>query len=129
METKGKYNFRGKNILIVEDDEVSSIYLNEVLLDTGACLNSFRSGKEAVEFFKNHEGVGLVLMDLKLPDISGLQATKEIKKIRKEIPIIVQTACTMKQDKKLSYDAGCDFYLTKPLNKNLLLDSIAKRLA
>ena len=63
-------------------------------------------------------------MDLKLPIGNGYEATKEIKKYKKEIPIIVQTAYVLSNERDKSFEAGCDEFIAKPVNLNLLLSTI-----
>jgi len=66
--------------------------------------------------------VDLILMDIKMPEMDGLDATKAIKKVDKEIPIIAQTAFAMENDEKMSLEAGCDAYISKPIRKHKLFE-------
>jgi len=85
-----------------------------------------KDGKQAVDFCRENEEIDLVLMDIKMPILSGLEAITEIKKFRKELPIIVQTAYAMPEDRDRSFEAGGDEHLTKPLNVDELFKTITK---
>jgi PAS domain S-box-containing protein len=118
------YNWSGKTILIVEDDPLSSKFLEAILEDSGAQILLAKDGKEAIDIAKKHESLDMILMDIQLPGMNGNEATIEIRKIRENIPVIAQTAHAMPEDKKKSLEAGCDDYITKPINMDLLLDKI-----
>lgn len=107
-------------ILIVEDDEPSFLYLESVLRNVPASLVHAVNGKEAVDICKANEDVSIVLMDLKMPVMDGLDATRFIKEIRKDLPVIAITAYAYSGDQRAVMVAGCDDYLTKPLKKELL---------
>jgi len=83
-------------------------------------------GSEAVEICKRNNSINIVLMDIQLPDISGYEATKQIKQIRPDLPIIAQTANAMREDKSKAIKAGCDDYISKPIDKNTLFSLISK---
>lgn len=122
------YTWEDKQILIVEDDKMSLIFLQEVLKSTGAKLMHVGDGKSAVEMVKNNSDIDLILMDIKLPGISGYEATEIIRRFS-NISIIAQTAFAMTDDYKRMLQVGCDDYISKPINrKNLLMkiDSIFK---
>jgi len=124
MENKKvKYNWENKVILIVEDTLTSNLYFEAALAPTKAKLLSAKTSDEAIEIVKNNH-IDLVLMDLKLPIGNGYEATKEIKKYKKEIPIIVQTAYVLSNERDKSFEAGCDEFIAKPVNLNLLLSTI-----
>ena len=121
-----KYDWNDKKILIVEDDPLSSKFLETILEDTHATILIAKDGQEAIDISKQTGDLALILMDIQLPGMSGNEATKEIKKIRSDLPIIAQTAHAMTEDKNRSIDAGCDDYITKPINMDGLLDKIQK---
>jgi len=115
------YNWKNKVVLIVEDEEVNHIFLESVLHDTQAQLLFARNGKQAVELVKSIHKIDLILMDIKMPHMDGFTATREIKSINNNIPIIAQTALTSKTDIQNSMDAGCDDYISKPIDiENLI---------
>ena len=119
-----KYDWSNMTILIVEDDPLSSKFLEAILEDSNATILFAQNGQEAIDISKNTAELDLVLMDLQLPGISGNEATSKIREIRDDLPVIAQTAHAMVEDKKKSLDAGCDDYITKPINMDLLLDKI-----
>ncbi len=118
------YDWRGKTILIVEDDPLSSKFLEAILEDTGATILFATDGQEAIDITKKQENLDMILMDIQLPGMNGNEATIEIRKIQNTIPVIAQTAHAMPEDKKKSLEAGCDDYITKPINMDVLLDKI-----
>ncbi len=117
----------GKTILIAED-EPSNYHILEILLsNTKSKLLWAQNGQEAIDMFtKNKDTIDLVLMDIQMPIKNGLVATREIKAIRKDIPILVQTAYALSGDKERFMDAGCDDYIAKPIEKDLLFEKIGK---
>ncbi len=126
LELKGKYKWAGKTVLIVEDDEMSLIFLDEILKPTDIRILHAANGQVAIQMIKNHPEIDLVLMDIKLPEMDGFEATKEIRKIRKDLPVIAQTAYAMADDKRKSIEVGCSDYITKPVNRKLLLKTADK---
>jgi CheY-like chemotaxis protein len=120
METN--CNWLGKTILLVEDEEVNYLYVKELLEDTGVTLLHSSTGEEAIEMLKTCIPVDVVLMDMRLPGINGYDATKEIKKMRNSLPVIAQTAYAMENERNDCMIAGCDFYITKPFDQDLLFD-------
>jgi len=119
-----KYDWSNMTILIVEDDPLSSKFLEAILEDSNATILFAQNGQEAIDISQETTDLDLVLMDLQLPGISGNEATSKIREIRTDLPVIAQTAHAMVEDKKKSLDAGCDDYITKPINMDLLLDKI-----
>jgi CheY-like chemotaxis protein len=84
-----------------------------------------RDGQECVDLYDvNKNLVDLILLDIQMPILNGYETMRIIKKINKNIPIIVQTAYAMNDDIKKSYDAGCDDYITKPMTRDNLLNKI-----
>jgi len=121
------FNWENKLILIVEDDYPSYVYLNTLISYARGSTKHVQNGQDAIELCKNIE-VDLVLMDIQLPGITGFEATSEIKKIKPKLPIIAQTAFALKGEKEKSLEAGCDDYITKPIDKNYLIELIDKYL-
>ncbi|MCX6278579.1 MAG: PAS domain-containing protein [Bacteroidetes bacterium] len=113
-------------ILIAEDDESNLFYLEIILKKKSVSVLSAINGKEAVDKCREHPEISLVLMDIKMPVMDGLQATREIKSFRKDLPIVACTAFALSGDTKMARDAGCDDYLPKPVNKQKLLDQLKK---
>jgi len=124
MEDQPNYSWNSKNILVVEDDESSAFLLGTFLKETGASISFTTDGNEAVDFVRQHPETDLVLMDILLPNKDGFTATREIKSFARDVVIIAQTAYAFSMDHHEALKAGCDAYLTKPLNMSLLLDKI-----
>jgi CheY-like chemotaxis protein len=125
--SKQKRNKTTSSILVAEDDETNFFYLKALLKpNTFAEIIHASNGKEAVDKFMQNSDIGLILMDIKMPVMDGLEATRQIKAINRNVPIIAITAYAMAGDENIALEAGCDYYLTKPINKKLLLDKIAE---
>ncbi len=124
MEDQPNYSWNSKNILVVEDDESSAFLLGTFLKETGASISFTTDGNEAVDFVRQHPETDLVLMDILLPNKDGFTATREIKSFARDVVIIAQTAYAFSMDHREALKAGCDAYLSKPLNMSLLLDKI-----
>ncbi|HYQ58268.1 MAG TPA: transporter substrate-binding domain-containing protein [Draconibacterium sp.] len=104
-------------IIIVEDDETSLNYLSHLLSDISSSLKWAKNGLEAVAMVRENPETDVVLMDIKLPRMNGLEATREIRSFNKEIYIIAQSAYAHNNYKKEALTAGCDTFITKPINK------------
>ncbi|HEY4784625.1 MAG TPA: response regulator [Bacteroidales bacterium] len=114
-----------KTILIAEDEETNYLFIEAILEDTKAKLLWAKNGQEAVDMFSEHD-IDLVLMDIKMPEMDGLTATMHIRRKSETVPIIAQTAFAMSENKSKCLSAGCNDYLTKPINHKLLLNTINK---
>ena len=114
-------NWSSKKCLLVDDNKDVLIYLNRVLVDTGVLIITARSGFEAIDIIKNTPDIDVVLLDMQMPGMNGIEATKEIRKIRKNVPIIAQTAFIFEDDKDIILEAGCDACLIKPIRKDHLI--------
>ncbi len=123
---RSKFNFKDKTVLIVEDDDVNFIFLNEIIEETSAKVIRSVNGKEAILTCKNNSGIDLILMDLKMPELNGYQATEKIRVFNKTVPIIAQTAYAFVNDKEKSIAAGCNDYISKPVEVDVLLEKMNK---
>lgn len=121
--------WKNKTVLIVEDDLANIEYLREALSDTGLILFFAENGEQALNQFHTHPTINLILMDIRLPDINGLELTKKIKSKNSSIPIIAQTAYASPIDIKDCKDAGCSDYISKPINYDKLIELIDKYLS
>lgn len=113
-----------KTILIAEDDIVSYSYFELLLRDAGYKVLRAENGEEAVELVRHNPGISLILMDLKMPLLDGNGAIRKIRGFNKEIPIIAQSAYAFKEDQLKAVEAGCNDYITKPIDKTLLFKKI-----
>lgn len=114
-------------ILVAEDEETNFYYLNALLArETGAKILHATNGREAIEIFKANPDIKLILMDIKMPEIDGFEATRQIKMINKDVRIIAITAYAMSGDEERIIASGCDGYLSKPINKKSLLEKISE---
>jgi len=116
-----------KVILVVEDVDTNKIFFDAALRKTNAKILWAKDGKEAIEMYKDND-IDLVLMDLQLPIMDGYTATREIKKIDSDIPIIAQTAHVMSGEREKCLEAGCDDYLAKPIRLQILMETLSKYL-
>jgi len=121
-------NTQNKLILVVEDEEFNRIYFEELLNQIHCDVLVANNGLEAIEICQNNDAIDLILMDIKMPLMDGYEATKEIKKIRPNLPIIAQTAFALLGDKNKSLENGCDDYISKPVKKDVLINLIRKHL-
>lgn len=112
--------FRGKRVLVVEDDPISLRFINLLLKKYGFITISASNGNIALELFKNNE-VDVVLLDIQVPGLNGFELTKEIKKINSKVPVIVQSASDIHDFKERCSCAGCDDYISKPIEREELL--------
>lgn len=119
-------------ILVAEDDEVNFILLREILHrefgDNVMDVIHVSTGNQAMEICREKDDIDLILMDVKMPDVDGVTATREIKRLRPNVPVIAQTALAMTADRDHMLDAGCDDYLTKPIRRSQLVSFISKYL-
>jgi signal transduction histidine kinase/CheY-like chemotaxis protein len=114
-----------KVILVVEDDKDSFFLIQEILHPLNIDIHHVNDGKDAVEFIRMNPETKLVLMDMKLPFMNGEEATVEIRKFNTNISIIAQTAYAMVGDKEKALNAGCNDYVTKPLESKKLQELVA----
>jgi CheY-like chemotaxis protein/anti-sigma regulatory factor (Ser/Thr protein kinase) len=116
----------GKVVLIAEDDDTNYLYLEAAL--SKAKLNLLRAfnGIQAVEMCKTNREIQLVLMDIKMPLMNGYDATVLIKQDQPNLPIIVQTAYAMVEERNMAFAAGCDDYIAKPIKKTELVEMVMK---
>jgi CheY-like chemotaxis protein len=115
-------------ILIAEDEDDNYQYLNILLTKQGYKTYHAKTGLEAIHFLKEHDDIALILMDIKMPEISGIDATTEIRKVNKSIPIIAQSAFLKTGYEDLINENGFTDYLMKPIKKDLLFQLLKKYL-
>ncbi len=113
-----------RTILIVEDVLPNFKYLKSALARTKARFEHAATGRDAIARCTANKNIDLVLMDIHLPDISGLVATREIKKIRSDVVVIAQTAFVFSGEREKCFEAGCDEYIAKPIKSSELIVKI-----
>ncbi|MCA1760641.1 MAG: response regulator, partial [Bacteroidales bacterium] len=113
-------------VLLAEDEESNYLYVEVVLKKAGYDYLLAKNGEEAVAFCKQYPEISLVLMDIKMPVMNGVEATRLIREFRPELPIIVTTAYVQTGDEQRFLNAGCDGYLAKPIGKEKLLAVLKK---
>jgi DNA-binding response OmpR family regulator len=107
---------RGKNIVIVEDDQPSIKYYETLLKNSGADIKIFHTGKEFVDFInQGSQTIDLVFMDFLIPLINGIECIRIFRKEKKNTPVIMITAYSSEQAKTEAYIAGCNEYVLKPI--------------
>ena len=117
---------RKLKILIAEDDKVSELLIDKTLKTFGKEIIKARTGVEAIEACQKNPDIDLIMMDIRMPDMGGYEATRQIRKFNNEVVIIAQTAHGLYGDREKAIEAGCNDYIAKPINKTELLILIQK---
>lgn len=117
-----------KTALVVEDDYLSFRYIERALHSTDIKLIHAKNGEEAIEKIEAVPEINIVIMDIHLPVLNGIEATRRIKQLRPTIPVIVQTANVTDSNKKECQEAGSSAFLLKPLDKKELIENMKKYL-
>lgn len=113
-----------KKILVAEDNDSNYILMTYILKKYYE-YDRAKNGQEAVDMVEKN-AYDIVLMDIKMPVIDGLEATKKIKENHPDLPVIALTANAFDSDRQLAFDAGCDDFLSKPVSSELCLKTIRK---
>ena len=116
-------------ILIAEDDRVSSRYLQTILSEIECEVLICQNGEEAVKRCCDETDIDIILMDIRMPVLNGYEATQRIREFNKDIYIIAQTAYALEGDDNLAIKAGCNEYITKPIERKKLLQIIQRYLS
>lgn len=103
-------------VLIVEDDETSSEFLEIIVGEYASEVICVYNGKDAIEACKTHRDIDLILMDIQMPGMNGYEATHKIRETNRDIVIIAQTAFALSGDRDKALLAGCNDYITKPID-------------
>lgn len=123
------YSWEGKTVLIVEDNETSNVYFEAALRKTKANMIWAKNGLDAVNIVRNNSQIDLILMDINMPKMDGIEATRIIKTEFPNIVIVVQTAFILSGEERMCQEAGCDEFITKPIRLKYLLDTVNRYLA
>lgn len=118
-------NIKGKTILVVEDDEVSQRFLADVLAPYKAKLLFASNGSEAHKTMQQHPSVSAILLDVRLPDCDGLTLIKGFRDVNRDVIIVGQSAYATHDDRTLALRAGCNAYITKPIDEEILMETLS----
>lgn len=121
-------NWKDKTIVIVDDTKLNFVLLKTILRKTEANIVWLENGQEVIDYVKKLNVVDLILMDIRMPIIDGIEASKVIKKIAPQIPIIIQTASVMGEAYDDIKNSGCDDTIFKPIDSARLINKIQKQL-
>jgi len=121
-----QFDLKRLTILIAEDEESNFFYLNKLLKFTGATMIRASTGIDAAEKIKTNHDINLVLMDIKLPGLDGIEAMKRIREVNPSLPVIALTAYAMKEDEEMILKSGFNAYIAKPVHGNELLRIIQR---
>ena len=126
----GSHNLQISNlkILVVEDDEISEIYITTLVEKLSAVMLHAISGIEAIETCREHPDLDMILMDINIPELNGYDATRQIRKFNQEVVIVAQTAYGLEGDREKALAAGCNDYISKPINKDMLFAIMQRHL-
>ncbi len=128
IEPKSIKSAPGKTMLIAEDEDSNYMLLKEILSGSGFNIIRALNGIEAVNICKSEPKIDIVLMDIKMPGMDGYEATELIKEINPDLPIIAQSAYVTEADKTKALSSGCSDFISKPINKKLLLSKISEQI-
>jgi CheY-like chemotaxis protein len=115
-------------ILVAEDEDSNYALIDAILKPRAIKIIRALNGREAVDLCRQHEKIDLILMDIKMPEMGGLEATREILRFKPRLPIVAQSAYAHPADIEKASLAGCSGYLAKPFNRKQLLEIIEKHL-
>jgi CheY-like chemotaxis protein/HPt (histidine-containing phosphotransfer) domain-containing protein len=121
------YPLEGTHVLLAEDNLVNQQIACEILESYGVSVEVANNGIEAVEkFLSNQHWYDMILMDIQMPEMDGISASKQIRKLSLSVPIIAMTARTMMEEKEKCYESGMNDHIAKPINPDILLSTIEK---
>jgi len=126
LSTETDYLWEDKTFLIVEDNNISFMLLENLLENTGVKILRAETAQQSIDMAESIDNLDLILMDVRLPDFTGWEAAKIIKKKNPGLAIIAQTANANASDKIKTFQAGCEAYLTKPIIKKEFYETIKK---
>ncbi|WP_111977165.1 response regulator [Algibacillus agarilyticus] len=126
-QTEIEYNLTGLKVLLVEDNEINQEVATELLTQAHIEVSVANNGKEAIHKIEN-ETFDLILMDIQMPEMDGYETTRYLreKEQYKDLPIIAMTANVLTEDKEQCFAAGMNAHIGKPIDENMMLDTIAK---
>lgn len=126
MDQPEVIDLKGAKILLAEDDHVNMLLLKRTLENANAKVFVAKNGLEVLKILEDQSDITLVLMDIKMPEMDGIEATRVLKLKYPGLPVIAQTAYALPDERKKAIQAGCDDYITKPINIDGLYRIILK---
>lgn len=123
-----RFSYKNAQVLVAEDEESSFRYIERMLHEAGINVLRAVNGQEAVDIIKSNDHIQLIIMDIKMPVKNGIEATREIKKLKPLLPVIATTAFMMPGDRQIFQEAGCNEYISKPIKQKELFSVIEKYL-
>ncbi len=123
------YNWKNKTIIIAEDDEMNFILLKKMLEQTNASIKRAYNGQDIINCVEDGNEIDLIIMDLKMPEIRGDEATMLLRENNCNIPIIIQSAISSADDIERFEEIGCNKFLRKPINKKELIENVNELLS
>lgn len=121
-------SMKGITVLVAEDDDTNFHLFKLLLKRRQIDVIRAKNGEEAVSEVSKNDDIALVLMDINMPVLNGYEATQKIKEINPELVVVAVTAYAMIGDKTLALEAGCDDYITKPINNQIFYETLSKYL-
>ncbi|MCK5168498.1 MAG: response regulator [Bacteroidales bacterium] len=128
MNSSIEYSWSDKSILIADDEITNYIIIEKLLEKTDIKVFHAENGEEAVKIFNKNPNIDIILMDIRMPEMGGLEATKYIRSVNRNIPIIAFTAFALSDDEAIALEFGCDDYISKPVRPEFLLRKINEHL-
>ncbi len=120
--------FQDQLILIAEDEPINFMLLEKMLEPTGAGIIWAKNGKEAVEMTRSNPDIRLILMDIRMPEMNGIEATLILRAEFPELPIIAVTAYSLSNEKEACEQAGTTAFITKPVSPKVLVELIKQQI-
>lgn len=118
---EGETENKIRTILIAEDDDANFMLLKAILNMPFLNILHAENGLQTIDLALFHPEIELILMDIKMPEVDGFEATSQIKCFRPDLPIIALTAYSNSEDKEMAFKSGCNDFLTKPIRREILL--------
>lgn len=128
MSASHTYDWENKSILVADDELTNYIIIEKLLKRTNIKIFHAENGEEAVQIFEKNPNIDIILMDIRMPEMGGLEATKFIRNLNRNVPIIAFTAYALSDDEAISLEFGCDDYISKPVRPEFLLKKINEHL-